>query len=162
MLSQTGKIGSMRVIKNTEELRAAAGTEIGVSGWFTVTQELVNSFAATTQDPQWIHVDLHRAERESPFGGTIAHGFLTLSLLSQLFRQVFQFDGPRKMTINYGFNRVRFPSPVRTGARVRLHASLRSVRDVDGGVECTWDMKIEIEESPKPALAAEWITRIYF
>ena len=152
----------MRVIQNIDELRAAAGGEIGVSDWFPVTQQLVDAFAELTQDPQWIHIDTQRAERESPFGTTVAHGFLTLSLLSHLFRQTFRFEGNQKMTINYGFNRVRFVSPVRCGARVRLRAALQSLRDVEGGVECTWDMKIELEDSTKPAVAAEWITRIYF
>jgi len=152
----------MRVIRNTDELRSAAGGEIGVSDWFVMTQALVDAFAQLTQDPQWIHIDTQRAERESPFGSTIAHGFLTLSLLSHLFRQTFRFEGEHKMTINYGFNRVRFVSPVRCGARVRLRAALQSLRDVEGGVECTWDMKIELEDSPKPAVAVEWITRVYF
>ena len=141
---------------------AAIGTEIGVGDWFQVTQKMVDDFAALTMDPQWIHVDAERAERESPYGGTIAHGFLTLSLLSRLFRQIFRFGSAQKMTINYGFNRVRFVSPVRTGGRVRLRASLQSLRDLEAGVECTWDMKIEVEGSAKPALVAEWITRIYF
>ena len=152
----------MRVIQNIDELRAAAGGEIGVSDWFPVTQRLVDAFAELTNDPQWIHIDTQRAERESPFGTTVAHGFLTLSLLSHLFRQTFQFEGEQKMTINYGFNRVRFVSPVRCGARVRLRAALQSLRDVEGGVECTWDMKMELEDSTNPAVAAEWITRIYF
>ncbi len=152
----------MRVIQDLDELRAAAGGEIGVSDWFAVTQQQVDAFAALTLDPQWIHIDTQRAERESPFGTTIAHGFLTLSLLSHLFRQTFRFEGEQRMTINYGFNRVRFVSPVRTGARVRLRAALQSLRDVEGGIECTWDIKIELENSAKPAVAAEWITRIYF
>ena len=152
----------MRVMKDLDELRAAAGGEIGMSDWFPVTQQQVDAFAALTLDPQWIHIDTQRAGMESPFGTTIAHGFLTLSLLSHLFRQTFRFAGEHKMTINYGFNRVRFVSPVRTGARVRLRAALQSLRDVEGGVECTWDTKIELENSAKPAVAAEWITRIYF
>lgn len=152
----------MRVISNIHELRAAAGSEIGVSDWFPVTQQLVDSFAALTLDPQWIHIDAERAQRESPFGTTIAHGFLTLSLLSHLFRQTFRFEGAHKMTVNYGFNRVRFVSPVHTDARVRLRAALESLRDVEGGVECIWEMRIELENSLKPAVAAEWLTRIYF
>ena len=152
----------MRVISNTDELRAAVGSEIGVSDWFQVTQQLVDSFAELTLDPQWIHIDAERAERESPFGTTVAHGFLTLSLLSHLFRQTFRFEGAHKMTINYGFNRVRFVSPVLSGTRVRLRAALQSLREVEGGLECTWDMKIELENSVKPAIAAEWITRFYF
>ena len=152
----------MRVIQNAEELLAAAGSEIGVSDWFAVTQQLVDAFAALTLDPQWIHIDTEKAQRESPFGTTIAHGFLTLSLLSQLFRQIFRYAGEHKMTINYGFNRVRFISPVRTGSRVCLHSALQSLREVEGGLEFIWDMKVELENATKPALAAEWITRIYF
>ncbi|MEO8127935.1 MAG: MaoC family dehydratase [Bryobacteraceae bacterium] len=152
----------MRVIQNADELRAAAGSEIGVSDWLPVTQQLVDSFAALTLDSQWIHINAERAQRESPFGTTIAHGFLTLSLLSHLFRETFRFEGQQKMTINYGFNRVRFVSPVLSGGLVRLRAALQACRDIEGGLECTWDMKIETMNSIKPAVVAEWITRIYF
>ncbi len=151
----------MRVIKTRDELRQAAGQEIGTSDWFQVTQDLVNAFAALTQDKQWIHVDAARAQNESPFGGTIAHGFLTLSLVSHLFRETFRFEGEYQMNINYGFNRVRFISPVRTGRHIRLVSSLKSTRDANEAIECTWDVIIELQDSPKPALAAEWITRIY-
>jgi acyl dehydratase len=151
----------MRVIETTEELRAAAGEEIGVSDWLVVSQEMVDTFATLLMDEQWIHVDVARCERESPFGGPIAHGFLTLSLVSHLFRQVFRFGGPQKMNINYGFNRVRFPSPVQVGTRIRLRASLDSTRDVEQATECLWKILIEKEDSGKPALAAEWLTRIY-
>src|SRR5207249_2795304 len=112
-----------------------------ISPWFTVTQAMVDAFAELTHDPQWIHIDVDRAGRESPFGGTIAHGFLTLSLISSLFRETIKINAAHRMTINYGFNRVRFTSPVRTGSRIRLRARLQSLRDVDGGVECAWDVK---------------------
>jgi acyl dehydratase len=151
----------MRVIAGIEELRMLEGEELGVSPWLTVTQAMVDAFAELTHDRQWIHIDVDRARRESPFAGTIAHGFLTLSLISYLFRETVKIDGPQKMTINCGFNRVRFTSPVRTGARIRLRARLQSMRDVDGGVECAWDVKIEIESEAKPAIVAEWLTRIY-
>jgi acyl dehydratase len=151
----------MRVIAGIEELRKLQGEELGVSPWLTVTQEMVDAFADLTHDPQWIHIDVDRAGRESPFGGTIAHGFLTLSLVSSLFRETIKIDAAQLMTINYGFNRVRFTSPVRTGARIRLRVRLQSMRDVDGAVECTWDVKIEIEAAAKPAIVAEWLTRIY-
>jgi acyl dehydratase len=152
----------MRVFQNIDELRSACGSELGVSDWFVVSQELVNAFGALTSDEQWIHLDVERAAADSPFGGTIAHGFLTLSLVSYLFRQTFRFDGERKMTVNYGFNRIRFVSPVRTGTRIRLRSSLQSLRDVDAAVECVWDLVMEREGSDKPALAAQWITRIVF
>ena len=151
----------MRIIQSVDELQAAAGTEMGVSDWFLITQELVDAFAALTQDKQWIHLDTERAAYESPFGGTIAHGLLTLSLVSHLFRQTFRFDGPQKMNLNYGFNRVRFVSPVRTGTNIRLRSSLESTRAVDDGIQCTWALTVENDKSPKPALVAEWITRIY-
>jgi acyl dehydratase len=152
----------MRVIAGTEELRTVVGQELGTSDWFLVTQEMVDRFAKLTLDTQWIHMDVERAEAESPFGSTIAHGFLTLALLSHLFRQTVRLEGPCKMTVNYGFNRVRFASPVRTGSRVRLRAALHSLRDVEDGLECAWEIKIESEESAKPAVVAEWLTRIYF
>jgi acyl dehydratase len=151
----------MRAIAGIGELRKLEGEELGVSPWLTVTQEMVDAFAELTHDPQWIHIDVDRAGRESPFGGTIAHGFLTLSLISSLFRETIRIDAAQTMTINYGFNRVRFTSPVRTGARIRLRARLQSMRDVDGGVECTWDVKIDIEAAAKPAIVVEWLTRIY-
>jgi acyl dehydratase len=151
----------MRAIAGIEELRKLEGEELGVSPWLTVTQAMVDAFADLTHDPQWIHIDVDRAGRESPFGGTIAHGFLTLSLISSLFRDTIKIEAAQKMTINYGFNRVRFTSPVRTGARIRLRARLQSMRDVDGAVECAWDVKIDIEAAAKPAIVAEWLTRIY-
>ncbi len=150
------------MIAGTKELRTLVGQDLGTSDWYLVTQEMVNRFAELTLDTQWIHVDVQRTEVESPFGGTIAHGFLTLSLLSHLFRQTVKLEGSCKMTVNYGFNRVRFTSPVRAGSRVRLRAGLQSLRDVEGGLECTWDIKIESEKPAKPALVAEWLTRIYF
>jgi acyl dehydratase len=152
----------MRAIAGIEELRMLEGEELGVSPWLTVTQAMVDAFAELTHDPQWIHIDVDRAGRDSPFGGTIAHGFLTLSLISSLFRETVKIDAAQKMTINYGFNRVRFTSPVRTGTRIRLRARLQSIRDVEDGVECAWDVKIEIEAEAKPAIVAEWLTRIYF
>jgi acyl dehydratase len=152
----------VRTIRGTEELKALAGQEIGVSGWLTVTQPMIAEFAELTRDPQWIHVDMERAAQESPFGATIAHGFLTLSLVSHLFRQAVAIETGQRMNINYGFNRLRFVSPVRSGSRIRLRISLITVRDVEGGIECAWNLIVECEGSEKPAIAAEWLTRMYY
>jgi acyl dehydratase len=152
----------VRTIRDTEELKALAGQEIGVSDWLVVTQPMIAEFAELTRDPQWIHVDMERAARESPFGVTIAHGFLTLSLVSHLFRQTVAIETGQRMNINYGFNRLRFVSPVRAGARIRLRISPVKVKDVEGGIECTWNLFVECEDSEKPAIVAEWLTRMYY
>ena len=133
-----------------------------VSPWRDVTQGQVTQFADITGDRQWIHVDADRAGRESPFGGTIAHGFFTLALASRLLRDaVGAIDGAR-MGINYGLNKVRFPAPLPVGSRVRGRCTLRSVDAVDGGVQATWSVVIERDESAKPVCAAEWLVRYYY
>jgi acyl dehydratase len=144
-----------------EEVKSSLGREAGVSEWLTVTQELIDGFADLTGDRQWIHVDAERARRESPFGTTIAHGFLTVSLLSRLMREVVDFSSGPGMRLNYGFNRLRFPAPVRAGSRIRAHVTPNSVREVEGGSEIAWGIVVEIENEPKPALAAEWLVRVY-
>jgi acyl dehydratase len=149
----------MRVFTGPDELRAATGTELGVSGWLTVDQAQVDLFAEATLDHQWIHVDPERAAA-GPFGTTIAHGFLTLSLLPELVGQVFAVEGAR-MGVNYGFNRLRFTSPVPVGSRVRARVELLDVTDVAGGVQLTTGITVEIEGSERPALVAEWLTRRY-
>jgi acyl dehydratase len=150
----------MRVIEGIDELQSLAGQEIGVSDWIEVTQPMIDSFAETTGDRQWIHTDPERAARESPFGATIAHGFLTLSLLSRLKSQAVSVRGI-KMAINYGLNRVRFPSPVRSGARIRGRFTLQSVEPIEGGVQTVVAGTVEIEGEGKPAVAAEWVLRYY-
>lgn len=150
-----------RIIEGLLELKTLVGQEVGTSDWFDVTQELIDKFADTTNDQQWIHVDPVRAKAESPYGTTIAHGFLTLSLLSQLQRQAVQVRGDFTRSINYGLNRVRFPAAVPAGSRVRLHSVLNAVDEVEGGAQCTWDLTIEIEGQPKPALVAQWLGRLY-
>ena len=145
-----------------EEIKGSLGREAGVSDWFTVTQELIDGFAALTGDRQWIHVDVERARRESPFGATVAHGFLTVGLLSKLVSQAVALEVDSKMRINYGFNRLRFPAPVPAGSRIRAHVTPNAVRDIEGGVEIAWGVTIEIENHPKPALAAEWLIRAYY
>jgi acyl dehydratase len=144
-----------------EEVQSSLGREAGVSEWLTVTQELIDGFADLTGDRQWIHVDGERARRESPFGTTIAHGFLTVSLLSRLMREVVDFSSGPGMRLNYGFNRLRFPAPVRAGSRIRAHVTPNAVREVEDGSEIAWGIVVEIENEPKPALAAEWLVRVY-
>jgi len=136
------------------------GEEIAVSNWIEVTQERINQFADATGDHQWIHVDPARAAAELPSKATIAHGFLTLSLLSTLIRESITFTGLR-MAINYGLNRVRFVSPVPSGSRIRALITLQSVDAVSGGYQVTWQVTIEREGGDKPACAAEWIVRYY-
>lgn len=150
-----------RTIESIDALRAQLGQEIGVSDWVTVTQPMIDTFAETTGDRQWIHVDVERSKNESPFKTTIAHGFLTLSLITQLHSAAVNVDGGQKMGINYGLNRVRFVSPVRAGSRVRGHSTVQAVDDFAEGVQVTWKITVELEGSDKPALVAEWITRMY-
>ena len=142
------------------ELEKRVGEEVGVSPWIEVTQERIDTFARAIDDLQWIHVDRARA-KASPFGGTIAHGFLTLSLLSHLSERTFGFTD-RKMGINYGLNRVRFTSPVPSGARVRARFTLAKYEPLEGGVQVTWNTVVEIEGKDKPALVAEWLGRHYY
>jgi acyl dehydratase len=145
-----------------EDLQASIGREAGVSDWLTVTQEMIDGFAALTGDRQWIHIDPERARRESPFGATVAHGFLTVALLSKLVSQAINLQINSKMRVNYGFNRLRFPSPVPSGSRIRARVTPNAVREFDGGVEIAWGVVVEIENQPKPALAAEWLVRAYY
>ena len=142
------------------EVPGLLGTELGSSDWFEVTQEHVNQFAEATGDHQWIHVDVERAKAESPFGGPIAHGYLTLSLLAPLSAQVLVVTDT-VMGVNYGLNKVRFPSPVPVGSKVRLTASLKSVEEVAGGLQLTLAAVIEREGSDKPVCIAEPVFRYY-
>ncbi len=150
-----------RVIEGIEELKTLVGQEIGASDWFEMTQARVNEFADATEDHQWIHLDTERAKTDSPFGGTIAHGFLTLSLLPYFAAEAFTVRGDFKMGINYGLNRLRFPSPVPVGSRLRARFTLQSVEDVPGGAQITWAVTIEVEGAQKPSLIAEWLVRYY-
>jgi acyl dehydratase len=145
-----------------EDVKGSIGQEAGVSGWLAVSQDLIDEFAKVTGDRQWIHVDVERARRESPFGGTVAHGFLTVALLSRLVHEAVELRGESKMRVNYGFNRLRFPAPVTAGSRIRARVTPNSVREVEGGIEIAWGVVAEIENQTKPALAAEWLVRIYF
>jgi acyl dehydratase len=141
-------------------IKDRVGQEIAVSDWLEVTQARINQFAEATGDHQWIHVDPARAATESPFKTTIAHGFLTLSLLSTLIRDSMHFPGLR-MAINYGLNRVRFVSPVPAGARLRARVTLQAAEEVTGGYQATWHVTIERQGTAKPACVAEWLVRYY-
>lgn len=150
----------MRIVESIEELRSWTGKEVAVGEWFTVKQSLIDLFADATGDHQWIHLDAARAAAESPYGGTIAHGFLTLSLLSQL-SQCVEIQGEFRMRINYGLNRVRFPAAVPAGSRIRAHFTLQALEEIDHGHQVVWAVTIEVEGSRKPALYAEWLVRLY-
>jgi acyl dehydratase len=142
-----------------EGVRALAGQDLGTGEWLEITQERINAFADATDDHQWIHVDVERA-KNGPFGTTIAHGFLTLSLIPGLSRDTTRVEGIR-MAINYGLNRVRFPAPVRAGSRVRAKMKNVAVTDVEGGVQVVNEVTVEIEGEAKPACVAEMVARYY-
>jgi acyl dehydratase len=144
-----------------EDYRARIGTEIGVSDWMEITQDRVDAFAAATDDHQWIHVDRERAAA-GPFGGTIAHGFLTLSLTVALSSQVPLEVGSPVMGINYGLEKVRFPAPVPVGSRIRARVGLVAVTDVEGGIQINRQVTIEVEGTEKPAMVAETVSRLYY
>jgi acyl dehydratase len=143
------------------DLESRVGEEVGVSPWVEVTQERIDTFAKAIDDFQWIHVDRERA-KGSPFGGTIAHGFLTLSLLSHLSERTFGFSD-RRMGVNYGLNRVRFTAPLPSGSRVRARFTLQKFEHLaDGGIQVTWNVAVEREGADKPVLVAEWLGRHYY
>jgi acyl dehydratase len=150
---------SMRVFDSIDALAAAVGQPVGVSDWVTVTQERINQFAQATGDHQWIHVDPARAAA-GPFGTTIAHGFLTLSLLPELAASATRVDGTR-MGINYGLNKVRFPAPVPAGSRVRGHFKLLEALPIEGGYQFTTECSMELDGGSKPVCVAESLARRY-
>ena len=137
-----------------------AGREVGVSDWLVVAQDRIDAFADATGDRQWIHVDAERARTGTPFGATIAHGFLTLSLVSALVRDAVTVDGVR-MALNYGLNRVRFVSPVPSGSRIRARVALAKIDDMADSIQAIWNVTIERDGGDKPAVVAEWIVRYY-
>ena len=147
-------------IPDLAALRDRLGQEIAVSDWIEITQQRIDRFAEATDDRQWIHVDPARAASESPFKGTIAHGFLTLSLVSVLMKRALSF-GAVRMAINYGVNRVRFMSPVPAGSRIRGRFAPTAVDDTGGAVQVTWSVTIECEHTDKPCAVVEWIVRYY-
>lgn len=150
----------MRDIASLEEMKTLTGTEVAVSEWFDITQERVNQFAAATDDHQWIHVDVERAKRESPYGGTIAHGFLTLSLVPAMLESALRM-ADMKMGLNYGLNKVRFPGPVPVGSRLRARMTIQSIEDIEGGAQVEWGVVIEREGQAKPVCVAEFLMRRY-
>lgn len=145
----------MRVFNSLDEVLAAKGEEIGTSDWLTIDQDRVNTFADATMDHQWIHVDAERAAA-GPFGGTVAHGYLTLSLIPALGSQVFTCDTPGAK-LNYGLNKVRFPNPVLVGKRIRSTVTFADVAELDSGLQLTMRHVIEIEGESKPACVAETV-----
>ena len=149
------------VIKDPQSLKEFVGKEIGVTDWFPVTQERIAQFAEATEDRQWIHIDRVRSRKESPYGDTIAHGFLTLSLLSHLMKEAIQVQGGVRLAVNYGLNRVRFPAAVRADSRVRARIALLELKELSDAAEATYSVTIENEGSAKPVCVAEWIVRYY-
>ena len=147
------------------ELQSRVGTEVAVSAWIDVSQSMIDEFADAVQDPQWIHVDPERAARESPFRDasgqrrTVAHGFLTLSLLTRMLEDALEF-ADRRAGINVGFDKVRFTGPVTSGSRIRGRFTLRDCKPVAGGAQLAWDATVEGEGHARPVLVAQWLTRI--
>jgi acyl dehydratase len=149
------------VIPNLDALKDYVSREIGVSDWIQITQERIHQFAEATEDRQWIHLDADRAQRESPYQATIAHGFLTLSLLSSLAAQAVQIQDGFSMILNYGLNRVRFPAAVTAGSRIRGRFALQSLKEAGTAHEAVFLATIEIEGQSKPCCVAEWIVRYH-
>ena len=152
----------MRVLRSVDEILAAVGEVLGTSDWVEISQKRVDKFAEATGDYQWIHVDVTRAREESPYGGPIAHGYLSLSLLPMLGWQIYSTEGAR-MGVNYGSNKVRFPSPVPVGSRLRLRATLAEATKLpDGAVQMVVEQTLEIEGQTKPAVVAETVSRVVY
>ena len=150
----------MLEIERPADLSAYVGREIGTSDWFTVDQAIIDKFADATGDHQWIHVDVERAKREMPGGKTIAHGYLTLSLVPRLAATIYRVKH-RSRGLNYGSNRVRFTGPVPAGTRIRLHLKIKAVEPVEGGVRVTSESSVEVEGAERPALVAETIGVVF-
>jgi acyl dehydratase len=149
------------VIESLAALNDFVGREICVTDWFEITQDRILRFAEATEDRQWIHLDPARAQRESPYGTTIAHGFLTLSLLSHLSEQALRIQNGVGMIVNYGLNRVRFPAPVLAGSKTRARFTLQSLKDLGNAREATFSVVVEVQNQPKPCCVAEWVIRYY-
>jgi acyl dehydratase len=149
----------MRTITGLDELKRAEGENLGTSDWHEVTQEAIDAFADVTGDHQWIHVDPERA-KQTPFGGTIAHGYYTLSLTPMFNEQIFGLDG-FAFALNYGLNKVRFPAPLPVGSRVRMHAKLKALEGIPGGAQMTVEVTFEREGEEKPVCVAETLARVY-
>jgi acyl dehydratase len=151
-----------RIVESLDALKQMVGQEVAVTDWFTMTQQRVQQFADATLDHQWIHVDVERAKRESPFKTPIAHGFLTLSLLAHFMEEAVAIKQKFSLAVNYGMNKMRFVSPVKVGAKIRARFVLAAAKDVEpNGLEAQYNATIEIEGSTKPACVAEWLVRYY-
>jgi acyl dehydratase len=148
-------------VKSLDALKEFVGREVGVTDWFEITQDRIRQFAEATEDRQWIHLDPDRAQRESPYAATIAHGFLTLSLLSHLSKQVLQIQDGVSMIVNYGLNRVRFPAPVPADSSIRARFTLQSLKDVGNAQEAVFSVVVEAQSQGKPCCVAEWVIRYY-
>ena len=152
---------AQRIFDSPDALKDLVGQEIAVTDWFNVAQERIQQFADATLDHQWIHVDVERARRESPFSAPIAHGFLTLSLLPHFMHEALQIKQGVRLGVNYGLNRVRFVSPVRAGSNIRARIALQSLKEVLDGVEAIFNATVEVEGGAKPCCVAEWVVRYY-
>jgi len=152
----------VREIEDIEELKGLVGEDVSTSDWVEVTQEMINKFADATLDHQWIHIDVERAKKESPFGGPIGHGYLTLSLFPHIMATAYTLKQKFKLGVNYGLNKLRFMSPVPAGARVRGHIKLLNVMEVkNDGYQIEWQVTVEIEGHDKPACVAQAVYRSY-
>ena len=154
------------VVQSLDALKDLVGREISTTDWFEITQERIREFAEATEDRQWIHLDPFRAQRESPYATTIAHGFLTLSLLSHLLQQALQIKSGVRMVVNYGLNRVRFPSPAPADSKIRARFILQSLKDAGNSVEAVFSIAVEVQNregqsEPKPCCVAECVIRFY-
>src|SRR6202451_345812 len=149
------------IVNDLQALKELVGREVVVSEWLPITPERVERFAEATGDRQWIHLDRERASKESPYGGTIAHGFLTLSLISHLMKDVMEIRSGVRLAVNYGLNRVRFPAAVRADSRVRARVTLLALKELPDSAEAIFAVRVEIGESDKPGCVAEWIVRYY-
>lgn len=150
------------IFESIDDLKEHVGEEVGITDWFAMTQERVQQFADTTLDHNWIHIDVERSLRESPFKETIAHGFLTLSMLAYFMGEAIGIKNGLRMGINYGLNKVRWVSPVRVGSNIRARFVLAALKEVDGnGLEALYNATVESEGGTKPACVAEWLVRYY-
>jgi acyl dehydratase len=152
---------SPKILDSPDSLKDLIGQEIAITSWFNVTQERIHQFADATLDHQWIHVDVERARRESPFKEPVAHGFLTLSLLPHFMQEVLQIKRGVRLGVNYGLNRVRFVSPVIAGSNVRARIALQSIKEVPDGLEAVFNATLEVEGGARPCCVAEWVVRYY-
>jgi acyl dehydratase len=149
------------VVETLHDLKSFAGREIAVTDWFIVTQDRIQQFAEATEDRQWIHLDSERAQKESPYGSTIAHGFLTLSLLSHFMKQAIHIQSGIRMAVNYGLNRVRFPAPVRVDSMIRARVTMQTLNELSDSVEVIFSVCVEVQGTEKPCCISEWVVRYY-